>query len=63
MMPSVEKPGSLLDEGPDRRLWKVMTQKQRSWGRKEPVVVKRSRLEGHGGYCLHLNLTSRVFNC
>lgn len=22
-MPSVEKPGSLLDEEPDRRLWKV----------------------------------------
>lgn len=75
MMLSKEKLGSLLDEDLmedcGRRREK---QKQRSWGRKESEVQgaagrchartgKRSGLEGGGGCCLPLNLTSGVINC
>lgn len=38
-MPSVEKPGSLLDEGPGRRLWKVE-------GDAETEVVEQERARG-----------------
>lgn len=39
MMLSMEKPGSLLDEGPERRLWKVE-------GKTETKVLGQKRARG-----------------